>query len=88
MSKAEVSAREVCEEYLKGKIRWNTEHHCSPRESAVAQRMLANGELLERYYAEIYPALNHDGIAWKHAIDAGLYAATYWLAQDIAQCQR
>lgn len=87
MSKAEAEPRRVCEEYLRGKIRWNTDHHCSPRESAVAQRMLANGDALERFYAEIYPALNRDGIAWKHAIDASLYAATYWRSQDIAKCR-
>lgn len=85
MDETEHIARRVCENHLQEQIRYDREHNILPSEIAVAERMLANGSALERFYKEIYPALNHDGITWKNALHCALYVGTFWTAEDIAE---
>jgi hypothetical protein len=84
MDKAIDNARRICEAYLREQIRSNQERGILPSEAAVAQRMLAHGDVLEEFYKEIHPALNHDGIAWKHALGCALYVGALWSAARIA----
>lgn len=84
MEEAENIVRRVCEDYLQEQIRYDREHSILPSQIAVAERMLANGSALERFYREIYPALNHDGITWKHALQCALHVGTFWTPEDIA----
>lgn len=81
----ENNARRICEAHLRDQIRYNLEHNILPSEISVAERMLANGEALQRFYEEIYPALNEDGITWKHALNCALYVGTFWTPEDIAE---
>lgn len=85
MDEAENTARRVCEDHLQAQIRYNRERKILPNEIAVAERMLANGDALQRFYKEVYPALNHDGITWKHALHCALYVGTFWTPEDIAE---
>lgn len=71
-------ARQVCEDFLREDIRYNTENEVAPSESAVAERLLTAGDALEAFYAEIYPALDHDGITWKHVLGSVLSISAYW----------
>lgn len=80
----ENNARRICEAHLQDQIRYNREHKILPSEIAVLERMLANGNALQRFYEEIYPALNYDGITWKHALHCALYVGTFWTPEDIA----
>jgi hypothetical protein len=84
MDNARDEAWRVCEDFLQDTIRNNTQRGIAPSETAVAQRMLARGEELRRFYEEIYPRLNHDGITWKHALDCALYVGRFWTPEDIA----
>jgi hypothetical protein len=84
MHKARDEASRVCEDFLQDTIRDNTQRRIAPSETAVARRMLARGEELRRFYEEIYPKLNHDGITWKHALDCALYVGRFWTPEDIA----
>jgi len=85
MDETENIARRVCEGYLQERIRYDREHKILRSEIAVAERMLTNGSALERFYREIYPALNHDGITWKHALHCALYVGTFWSPERIAE---
>lgn len=78
------NARRICEAHLKDQIRYNLEHRILPSEISVAERMLANGDALKRFYEEIYPALNYDGITWKHVLHCALYMGTFWTPEDIS----
>jgi hypothetical protein len=79
------NARRICETHLKEQIRYNLDHKILPSEISVAERMLANGDALERFYKEIYPALDHDGITWKHALQCALHVGAFWKPEDIAE---
>jgi hypothetical protein len=85
MDESKSDARRICEEHLQEQIRYNLEHKILPSENSVAERMLASGNALQRFYGEIYPALSHDGITWKHALHCALYVGTFWTPEDIAE---
>lgn len=84
MGNTRSQAREICEDYLREQIRYNREHEILPSESAVAERLLAHGQEVISFYEEIYPALSHDGIAWKHMIGRALSAGAFWSTDRIA----
>lgn len=79
------SAKSVCEAYLGKEIDSNEASGILPSQTALARRMLARGDDLQRFYEEIYPRLNQDGIAWKHVIGCALYIGSYWTPQKIAR---
>lgn len=79
------NARRICEAHLKDQIRYDLEHKILPSEISVAKRMLASGAALQRFYGEIFPALNYDGITWKHALHCALYVGTFWTLEDIGE---
>jgi hypothetical protein len=85
MDNARDEAWQVCEDFLQDTICTNTQRGIAPSETAVAQRMLSRGEELRRFYGEIYPRLNHDGITWKHMLDCALYVGRFWTPEDIAE---
>lgn len=84
MNETERSARQVCEDHLREEIRYNRDHKIMPSEVVVAERMLAHGDQLREFYGEIYPTLNHDGMAWKHALHCALYVGAFWTPGRIA----
>lgn len=87
MTTAGDESQHICEQHLRDTIQYNTERKIAPSESAVARRMLARGTELRRFYSEVHPRLNHDGITWKHAIGCALYVGWFWKAEDIAECR-
>lgn len=79
------NAKSVCEAYLGKEIDSNEASGILPSQTALARRMLARGDELRRFYEEIYPRLNQDGIAWKHVIGCALYIGSHWTPQKIAR---
>jgi hypothetical protein len=85
MKKTPDTSREICEAYLKEEIHSNELQRVWPSEVQMARRMLARGDALAGFYSEIYPALDRDGIAWKHAIGCALRVGAHWSPEKIAK---
>ena len=79
--------QKICENLLLEEIRYNNEHHISPSENAVANRLLARGIELEDTYKELHDKLHAHPPALQVFLGLVLSTAAFWNPDKIQEAR-
>lgn len=78
-----MNPQRVCEDFLRNEIRYNSEHHILPSESAVADRLLDRGIEMKHVYEELHGKLHLHPTALSLLLGLVLSAAAFWSPEKI-----
>jgi len=82
-----LNPRQVCEDILRVKVRYNIEHEVWPSENLVAERLLARGSELTGAYDEIYQKLHRRPLSLEQFLGMLLSFQAIWSPEKIAKAR-
>ena len=82
-----MNPQQICEDFLRKEIRYNSEHHILPSESAVADRLLDRGIEMKHVYQELHEKLHLHPPALSLLLGLVLSAAAFWSPEKIQRAR-
>lgn len=82
-----MNPQQICEDFLRKEIRYNSEHHILPSESAVADRLLDRGIEMKHVYEELHEKLHLHPPALSLLLGLVLSAAAFWSPEKIQRAR-